>query len=418
MRFQLRYGDGDTTFTLPGKAKVLVPQKTKPLANPEKSIAECLANPIGSPPFADVMRTKGKVAIIVNDETRVARTEVFLPILVNELNKIGVQDRQIFAMIANGTHRPMTNEEIGRKVSAFALERIKVYNHRSKKDKMVSVGTTQAGTEVAYNKQVMDADRIILTGSIIYHFFAGYGGGRKALFPGVAAYGSIERNHLMTIDPRATFGKLKGNPIEKDFQEAVAFHKPDFLLNTVLDEEKRIVGVVAGDYRLAHAAGCRIVDQVYGCPVSEPADLVIASCGGYPKDINVFQAHKTMENAVRVTRKGGVTILLAECRDGIGPRPFVQCLQKFATSAEIKEQLLKKFEFGAHKSFFLARLTEKADVFLVSSLPRKSLQNLFVKPMDTIEEALQKAYEKLGPKPLTYVLPQGGLVFPWVEKNA
>jgi nickel-dependent lactate racemase len=263
----------------------------------------------------------------------------------------------------------------------------------------------------------MGADKIILTGSIVHHFFAGYGGGRKAMFPGVAAYESIQQNHLISLNPRATFGKLKGNPIEADFQEAVGFRKPDFLLNTILDEDKRIVGVVAGDYRKAHEEGCRIVDQVYGYPVPEPADLVIASCGGYPKDINLFQVHKTMENAVRVTKKGGVAILIAECREGIGPSHFVKWLKNYESSKEMEEKLRQKFEFGAHKSFFLARLTEKADVFLVSSIPRKKLKRLFVKPMDSIGEALQKAFEQLGPKPLTYILPQGGLVFPWVERN-
>lgn len=417
MQFQLRYGDRQLESTLPSKAIILSPKKTKPISNPEKAIREALAKPIGSLPFYEAMHTKGKVAIIVNDETRVARTDIFLPILVSELNKIGIKDQQIFAMISNGTHRPMTREEIKKKISAFALERIKVYNHHSKGKKMFYVGKTRAGTEVVYNKRVIEADKIILTGSIIYHFFAGYGGGRKALFPGVAAYESIEQNHILTLDPRSTFGKLKGNPIEEDFQEAVAFRKPDFLLNTVLDENRKIVGVVAGDYRKAHEKGCRIVDQVYGYPVPEAAELVIASCGGYPKDINVFQAHKTMENAVRVTKKGGVTILAAECRDGIGPPNFVNWLKKYNSSKEMEEKLFKKFEFGAHKAFFLSRLTEKVDVFLVSSLPEKSLKGLFVKPMTTMEQALKKAFEKLGPNPLTFILPQGGLVFPWLEKS-
>jgi nickel-dependent lactate racemase len=415
VQVQIPFGDGRLTCSVSGRARVLLPRRTKPVSNPEQAVRDALARPIGCAPFAELMRTKGKVAIIVNDETRVARTEVFLPILIEELNRIGVEDRRIFAVIANGTHRPMTRDEIRKKVSAFALGRIRVFNHHSRAKDAVSVGTTSAGTRVAYNARVMGADKIILTGSIIYHFFAGYGGGRKALFPGVAAYESIEQNHLLSLHSRSTFGRLKGNPIDADIQEAVAFRKPDFLLNTILDEDKRMVGVVAGDYRKAHEAGCRIVDRVYGSPVPKPADLVIASCGGYPKDINVFQAHKTMENAVRVTRTGGVAVIIAECRDGIGPSTFVNWLKRYQSSQEMKERLMRRFEFGAHKAFFLARLTEKADVFLVSSLPKKSLKGLFVKPVASLEEALTAAFEKLGPRPLTYILPQGGLVFPWVE---
>ncbi len=417
MQYQLRFGDGAKNFSLPGKAKVLLPRKTKPLPDPQKAIRKALANPIGSPPFSDRMRTGGKVAIVVNDETRLARTELFLPILVDELNRLGVKDSRIFAVVSNGTHRAMTDEEIRRKISPLAQERIRAFNHHSRRGEMSLLGKTRSGTEVAYNRRVIEADRIILTGCILYHFFAGYGGGRKGLFPGVAAYESIEQNHRLSLDPRSTFGRLKGNPVDEDIQEAVSFRKPDFLLNTVLDEERNIIGLAAGDYRKAHEEGCRRVDRAFGCPVPEAADLVIASCGGYPKDINLFQAHKTMENAVRVTRKGGVVILLAECRDGIGPSTFVDWLRKYDSSLEMKEKLLQKFEFGAHKAFFLSRLTEMAEVYLVSSISEKTLKNLFVKPVRSVEEALKKAYQKLGPQPLTYLLPQGGLVFPWVEKN-
>ena len=139
--------------------------------------------------------------------------------------------------------------------------------------------------------------------------------------------------------------------------------------------------------------------------------------GGYPKDINLFQAHKTMENAVRITKKGGVVILLAECRDGIGPFSFVRWLRRNGSAKEMEEKLLEKFQFGGHKAFFLSRLTEKADVLLVSSIPEKSLQDLFVKPVATMPEALKVAYDKVGPQPLTYILPQGGLVFPWVKSS-
>jgi nickel-dependent lactate racemase len=282
---------------------------------------------------------------------------------------------------------------------------------------MARAGKTSAGTDVAYNRRYFEAGKVIITGCILYHFFAGYGGGRKAVFPGVAAYESIEQNHKMSLDPRASFGRLKGNPVDDDFQEAVAFRKPDFMLNTILDENKRIVGITAGDYRKAHEEGCQTVDRLFGSPVPQAADLVIASCGGYPKDINLFQAHKTMENAVRITRKGGVVILLAECRDGIGPSSFVTWLRRNGSAAEMEAKLREKFQFGGHKAFFLSRLTEKAHVLLVSSIPAKSLRDLFVKPAAGMKDALKMAYDTVGPKPLTYILPQGGLVFPWVKSS-
>jgi nickel-dependent lactate racemase len=417
MKHQVRFGDGKIEFSLAHGAETLLPQEAQPLPDPESSVRKALDNPIGIRPFSEVIPTKGSVAIILNDETRVARTDIFLPILLDEMNRLGIEDRQIFGLISNGTHRLMTREEIQKKVSPLACRRIKVYNHNSRQSPMVRAGKTRAGTEVAYNRRFFEADRIIITGCILHHFFAGYGGGRKAIFPGVAAYDSIEQNHKMSMDPRASFGKLKGNPVDDDFQEAVAFRKPDFMLNTILDENKKIVAVAAGDYRKAHEEGCKTVDRLFGSPVPEAADLVIASCGGYPKDINLFQSHKTMENAVRITKKGGVVILLAECRDGIGPSSFVHWLRRNGSAKEMEEKLLEKFQFGGHKAFFLSRLTEKADVLLVSSIPEKSLQDLFVKPVATMPEALKMAYDKVGPKPLTYILPQGGLVFPWVKSS-
>jgi len=415
MKYQLRFGDGKIEFSLAHGAETLLPQEAQALPDPESSIRKALGHPNGIHPFSEVIPTKGSVAIIVNDETRVARTDIFLPILLDEMNRLGIKDQQVFGLISNGTHRLMTREEIQKKVSPLACRRIKVYNHNGRKSPMVHAGKTRAGTEVAYNRRFFEADKIIITGCILYHFFAGYGGGRKAVFPGVAAYESIEQNHKMSMDPRASFGKLKGNPVDDDFQEAVAFRRPDFMLNTILDENKKIVGVVAGDYRKAHEEGCKTVDRLFGSPVPEPGDLVIASCGGYPKDINLFQSHKTIENAVRIAKKGGLVILLAECRDGIGPSSFVDWLRKNGSAREMEEKLLEKFQFGGHKAFFLARLAEKADVLLVSAMPKKNLMGLYVKPVASLQEALKMAYDKLGSNPLTYILPQGGLVFPWVK---
>ncbi len=158
------------------------------------------------------------MAIIVNDETRVARRDLFLLILLDEMNPVGIKESQVFGLISNRTHRLMTREEIQKKMSPLACRKISVYNPNSRKSPMVLAGKTRAGRDVAYNRRFFEADKIIIAGCILYHFFAGYGGGRKAIFPGVAAYKSIEQKHKMSMDPRASFGKLKGNPVDDDFQ--------------------------------------------------------------------------------------------------------------------------------------------------------------------------------------------------------
>lgn len=165
---------------------------------------------------------------------------------------------------------------------------------------------------------VTQADHVICTGSVVHHFFAGFGGGRKAILPGVAYYETIRKNHSLMFDPNAVIGRLEGNPVYHDQIEGAEMCRPTFLLNVVLNEKKELLKVFAGDNIEAHSACCKFVDEVYGVKIKQEADLVIASCGGYPKDINVYQLQKSMDNAWCAIRSGGVVIIFGECVEGSG----------------------------------------------------------------------------------------------------
>ena len=241
--------------------------------------------------------------VIVNDITRLTRTELLLPPVIETLNRAGVPDRDIFIVFALGIHREQTEAERRSIVGDEIYARIRNFDHIcTDQANLVTLGRTRAGNTVEINRQVMEADRIILTGEVMYHLIAGYSGGRKSLAPGVAGWRTTTFNHRMIFDPRCASGILDGNPAHEDLLEACRMADPDFLVNVVLTPDGRLARVVAGHFEKAHREGCRVVDDVLSAEVGEPYDVLIASAGGYPLDIDLRQAHKGLENACRALK--------------------------------------------------------------------------------------------------------------------
>lgn len=412
--YSLKYGKGYVKFSLdPALVTGELMIRTAPvLPEPAAAIRQAIRNPIASPPLREVVKPGETVAFIVNDPTRVANSHVFMPILLDELNAAGVPDKDMFIVFALGTHRDMTVEEMTEAVGSDVAKRVRMYNSNAKKDEFVFFGTTSRGTPVWFNKLVAEADRIVCTGSVVHHFFSGFGGGRKAMLPGVAKHETIRKNHSMMFDPNAVIGRLEGNPIYHDQVEGTEMCRPDFLINVVLNEKFEFLAVFAGDYIKAHLEACKFVDSVYGTPVSEPADLVIATCGGYPKDINVYQLQKTMDNAWGAVREGGVVIILGECIEGSGSALYEETMGKYRTPQEVEEALRANFEIGAHKAYAVTRLMKKAEFILVSALEPELAKTLLFTPAKDIDEALGMAYAKLGPKPRIILMPQGSITVP------
>ena len=413
--YKFRYGKGHLTFSLDPALVMdeLTIQRFPELAHPTAAITEAIRHPIGSPPLREIVRPGQTVAFIVNDPTRVARSDVFMPILLDELNAGGVPDANMRIVFSLGTHRAMTDAEMREEVGPAVAARVKMHNTDPFDDRQFTFfGTTSRGTKVGFNKLVTEADHIICTGSIVHHFFAGYGGGRKAMLPGVAAYETIRHNHSMMFDPNAVIGRLDGNPVYLDQIEGVEMCRPSFLLNVVLDEDKRFLQVFAGDYITAHREACVFVDQVYGAEVKREADLVIASCGGYPKDINVYQMQKTMDNAWCAVREGGVVIILGECCEGSGSAHYEQMMRECKTPERVEAVLRAKFEIGAHKAYAVTRLMKKAEFILVSAMDPEVSRMLLFTPAQTVEQALALAYQKLGPTPGITLMPMGALTVP------
>ena len=413
--YRFRYGKGELAFSLDPALVVdeLAIRQLPELADPAAAVREAIRNPNGSPPLREIVKPGQTVAFIVNDPTRVARSYVFMPILLDEMNAAGIPDANMRIIFSLGTHRAMTEAEMAEEVGAAVAARVKMYNTDCYDDRQFTFfGTTSRGTKVGFNKLVTEADHIVCTGSIVHHFFAGYGGGRKAMLPGVAAYETIRHNHSMMFDPNAVIARLEGNPVYLDQIEGVEMCRPSFLLNVVLDDEKRFLKVFAGDYIAAHTEACKFVDQVYGAEVKREADLVIASCGGYPKDINVYQLQKTMDNTWCAVREGETVIILGECREGSGSAHYEQMMRECKTPERVEAALRAKFEIGAHKAYAVTRLMKKAEFILVSGMDPDFSRMLLFTPAQTVEEALALACRKLGPAPTITLMPMGALTVP------
>ena len=316
VEYKYKYGHGYKTFKLE-QEHVLDEVKIAefpPLTDFKAAVLDAIYHPIASEPLDKLVRPGMKIAFICNDSTRVANTHDFMPILVDEMNKLGVKDEDMKIVFALGTHRAMSHEEMVEQVSEGVAARLKMYNSDCNKHEDFNYfGTTSFGTPVLINKLICDVDLVIMTGTVVYHFFSGFGGGRKAVLPGVAAMETVRRNHSLMMSPNSQLGKLHGNPVYEDHMEGVALFAQKhrlFNFNAILDAQKRFLKIFAGDWKESHLAACQFVEQVYGAPISQPADIVIASCGGYPKDINIYQLQKTMDNAWCAVREGGVVIIL------------------------------------------------------------------------------------------------------------
>lgn len=365
---------------------------------------EAVRNPINSKPLREIVHAGETVAIIISDITRLCGTSQFLPVIVSELNSAGIKDEDITVVVATGTHRGHTPEEDITVCGEEMARRLRIIQHNSRAaGDMVKIGTTSFGTEVAINKHVASADRVILTGAVTLHPFAGFGGGRKAVLPGVAAYDSIMHNHAMTLSPVPGCGcnpacdasLLEGNPVAEDMKEACEILQPDFMLNTVFTTDGDISEIVAGHWYDAWKKGTEDVMAMSGVKISQRADVVFASAGGYPKDLNLYQATKAHMNAVFAVKKGGIMIFTLECPDIKEPAIFTECLSR-SDMEQFEMDIRNEFTIPAFVAFKARNIVNDVTAYIVT-LPENFS---FVKktghiPCRTLQEAWDLARQRL-----------------------
>lgn len=415
MKIEVGIGNGAQSVEIPdgNLAGVLLPNPIPPGLEGEAEVRRALAGPIGSVLLREMVQPGEKVAIVTSDVSRPMPTWAVMPALLDELYAAGCRREDISLIFALGSHRKQSEEEQRRLAGDRAWTEITCMD--SDPEDCVHLGDTRRGTPVDIFRPVAKADRVICLGNIEYHYFAGYSGGAKAIMPGVSTREAIQSNHRMMLHPDAHAGKLSGNPVREDIEEAGAMLGIDFILNVVLDEHKKIVRAFAGDVTAAHRAGCAFLDTLYSKPLAEQADIVIASQGGAPKDCNLYQTQKALDNAKHAVRDGGVIILVGSCKEGLGESHFEEWLTTARRPHDLVERIRREFVLGGHKAAAIAQVLETAEIYLVSDLAPDFVKTLFMTPFATAQEAYAAALAKLGRDAKVLVMPYAGSTLPIVQ---
>lgn len=420
MQIELKYGGGTQRGELPFSAPTLTPQIAPPSEPAETLVRRALAAPLGAPPLRATVRAGERVVIVTSDITRYTGSEIYLPLLVEELSRCGIEDRQICILVALGIHRPQTAAE-QRKIVGPLYGRIEVVDHDcDDAEQLVELGVTAGGIPVAVNRRLVEADRVIVTGTVGFHYFAGFGGGRKGLIPGVAARETCMASHFAVFNPapqrgkhpQAVPGELEENPVHRNLLEAARMVRCDLLLNTVLAPDKAILGVYAGALEEAHLAACAQVRQLYQ-PATEPVDLAIISSGGEPKDINLVQAQKALDYCSRAVREGGTIILLAACRDGFGHEQFFPWFD-YQDLDLFEEALRADYQINGQTAHALLSKARRFRVLLVSGFDAETCVRMGMEKAADLQQAIGMALADLPPQPATVIIPDGGLLLPRV----
>ena len=415
MNIEFGYGNGIQNVNVPDKnlMGVLMSNPMEHERRGADAVEYALENPIGSPKLHTLVNPEQKIVIITSDISRPLPSFDVVPAVLDELYKGGVPKENITIVFGLGSHRKQTPEEMKHLVGERAFNEVKCMD--STPEDCVDMGTTPSGTPVDITRVVAEADFRIALGNVEFHYFAGYSGGNKALMPGVSTPAAIQANHRLMVSNDACAGKLEGNPIREDIEEAGKLCPIHFIVNAVLDEHKHIVYAAAGDVIKAHRNACAYLDKMYRKPIPEKADIVIVSQGGAPKDANLYQTQKALDNSKHAVKDGGTIILIGACNEGLGSKKFEEWLVNANTSHELVERIGRDFQLGGHKAAAVAMILEYAKIILISEMDDDFVRSIFMEPMHSAQEAFDEAMEKYGLDAKVLAMPFGGATLPICE---
>lgn len=410
LEIPLGYGRGMVSLTLAERNHLgtLVPDQVPGLHDFDRELGESLDAPVGLPPLAELIaeRKPESALVLLSDHTRIVPGyDRLLRFLLERCRRAGLPADRIRMLIAGGTHRPPTCEERDALYGREALDAHHLYAHNGETD-CISVGTLSTGHQLEVNRLLLTHDLVIATGKITPHYLAGYSGGRKAVLPGCASVRSIAANHAMVARRRSGPGILEGNPIHQEMEEAAAKVGIGFLLNVVPTPEGRVAGVYAGHWRLAFERGAELCRQAWFAGFGERADCVIASAGGHPADIDLYQLQRVLNNVAPAVRPGGTIVLVGECGEGLGQRAFGEWMARYSVE-EILAMPEESIAAEAHRAYATAMVMEGCEVAVVSSMRVGELAAMKFRGFDSLGPAVGYLEQKHGPDFTCYVVPQG-----------
>jgi nickel-dependent lactate racemase len=410
MRLEIPYGkDGHQVLVVPDENLLAVLRPNEVVCgDPLEEVRKAIAHPIGCEPLADFLSGGGETVFIVNDATRPTPTATVLD-AVSEVADL----RKFRYLVATGAHRAPTLEEYGMIFGhRAAVLKSRIHAHDCRRDDMVELGSSRAGTKILINAIAGNAKRIAIITSVEPHYFAGYTGGRKSILPGVAAYRTIEENHRFAMSHEAQVLRLGGNPVHEDMVDAVGRLKDVriFAIQTVLDRHHSVYRVAAGALQPSFEKAVEHANEVFCVPIKEKADVVI-SVAPHPMDVDLYQSQKAMDNAKWALKPGGRLIFVSKCRDGIGDRVFYDQLARSNDPDEIIRNLESEYRLGHHKAAKMAEIAKQAKIGGVTSLSPDELRRISIQPFSVVQEALDAALAE-KPDAKVMVMYEGSIVVP------
>ncbi len=417
--YSLAYGDAALPVTLCGKeVQTLDAAPAAPIEDLPAAFRRAMEQPVGGLPLKALLSPTDRVTVVISDITRFwMRQDLLCPLMLDYLHdELGIPDASIAFLVAVGTHRAQTDDELRRLASPAVYVRVRVINHNAYGD-LADVGRTSRGTVVRVNPLAVGR-KVILIGGTVHHFFAGFGGGRKSILPGIAGADTVTQNHLHTLDPDAPrsnpltgCGLLAGNPVHEDMTEAAALVSPIYGLNVVCDGQGRHVALIGGDWRLAWEESCRVVTRVAGAPLRQRVDVVLASCGGYPKDINLYQAAKSLLNASQAVREGGTLLLLARCNEGGGPPAFFDWCASQARGT-LDSDLRAGYTIAGYIFYLCCEAAKHAHIRLYTDIPADTLAPMGIAGVSSMDALLAGIDTQKG---RVVVMPHAASTVPMAE---
>ncbi len=396
----------------------VIESKTVKVRDEAALLRELLAGDRGDPGLrAFLEAASGPVVVVVNDATRPTPSGRVIEIMQPDLEGYDLE-----FLVATGSHKPPGEHELeqifGRAMREHYLDRI--HSHDAKDDgELVHIGETSRGVPVWLNRRIAEAKDLLLINSVEPHYFAGYTGGRKSLFPGVAGYATIEANHKLALDPAADNLALEGNPVHEDLEEMVALlgDKRIYSIQIVLDHQHRIHSAHVGDLEESWRAAVHHADDHYVVDLQQRYDIVVAAAP-YPMDYDLYQSQKALENGSLALKDGGVLILVSKCRHGIGAETFFRLMSSASTPDEVLSSIEGNYILGYHKAARLAHIANRGEMWGVTGLPEDDLEAAFIRPFPSVQQAVDAALARKGPRAQVLFLMDASITVPRVATSA
>jgi len=411
MKIKIPYGKGKVEVEVGGgRVSRIVEPNVVFIGDEIKTIRTGIEQPVNSRKFDEFIADARDLLFIVNDYTRPTPTAKVLEAIYPE-----IKDKNIRFIIATGIHRTPTEEEFNFIFGDYySLLKDIIYVHDARKDEdMVYLGISSTGIEMYVNRLGVEAHKLVTIGSVEPHYFAGYTGGRKSFLPGIASYKTIEQNHKHALSPRAQTLVLEGNPVHEDMVDALKTieGKEIFSIQTVLDGKKRVYHCTSGHIHDSFLMAIEKAHEVYCVNIKEKTDIVVA-VAGYPSDVDLYQSQKAIDNGRLALKKGGILILVSECRSGIGDEAYFNLLASSKTPQEALKRIDQGYKLGYHKAAKMAEIATWAEIWGVTGLAEQDMMKAFIKPFHEVQESLDKAIEKKGEKAKILFLMDASLTVP------